>query len=381
VKKIVVLSVFLLITVMIIGDCNAKNIQEAITSVRMNLGKTFNETVNLLKDQLRPQDELIKSETIEIKGLYDTAKDINDRVVAGEINPTLLEHGTVIMHKCDPSEELYWNGNKWKCKSVEAEINCSPNSGEVVKDGQCVQEGSYSAGITGWDDCSNNKGERYTVSGCMFTNSKDGSQIQVDDSKCSSVKQYEQACGPYGQHSTCKCPEGYKYSYANGKAFCQLPVSISNKAEDMRDSFDGTTLRWGVRGNNYWFGTCDVERRILEIDLLEPVQMVLTETHFDDYIWILVNGELVYSGPYGQGMYGYRNERFNWFMTSDGKKRACELSTSWAKYPNIDISKYLKVGKNILDMRVLMWCGGEGSATFKVYGANGGKPLPVCEKR
>jgi hypothetical protein len=235
-KKLVVLSVFLLIAVMSIGDCKAKTIKEEITSVRMTLGKAFNETVNLLKDQIRPQDELIKSEETEIKDLYDTAKYIKDRVVAGEVNPTVLEHGREFIQNCGASQEMYWNGSKWKCRGITAGISCDPTTGEDINpDGICVQPGTYNAEIQGWEDCNNNKGERYTATGCMFENSKDGSKIQVTDSDCTNFQIYEQACGVNGAKSTCKCPADTEYYHGpdkNGKIIeaCKTaPVNYISK--------------------------------------------------------------------------------------------------------------------------------------------------------
>jgi hypothetical protein len=212
-KKLVLVSLCLLIAAISIEVCEAKTIKEEMTTIRINLGKSFNKVVNLLKDQIRPQDEKIKAQKVEIKNLFDTAQHIKDRVVAGEINPTLLQHGTQFMQNCGASEEMYWNGSSWQCRGITAEIACEPTKGEVINSGVCVQQGAYSSEIQGWEDCRGNIGERYTSTACMFENSKDGSKIQVSDAKCGTLKKYKQACGSKGAQSTCACPEGTEYYY------------------------------------------------------------------------------------------------------------------------------------------------------------------------
>jgi hypothetical protein len=215
-KKIMfILSTLVAYGAFILADTScASPIRSELVKIRKELGLSLNETVNLLKDQIRPQDELIKSEKTELKDLYDTATHIKDRVVAGEVNPTILEHGRVTLKKCGSAEEMYWTGSNWSCKSLNADINCEPTNGEEIdSNGICFQPGAYNAEVQGWKDCNNNKGERYTATGCMFENTKNNTKIQVADSDCSNFKIYEQACGVNGAKSTCKCPAGSEYYY------------------------------------------------------------------------------------------------------------------------------------------------------------------------
>lgn len=214
-----------------------------------------------------------------------------------------------------------------------------------------------------------------------------------------------------------------------------VPGSVTG---DMAVSFGtvggGTyALDFGSAANDIWHGYPGVVDRNLTFRinrLAEITQFRLAQANFDDWIRIILNGHLVYVGPFGgdrlelyrpppvfepetdggnprQCTYTYNSEMgggyyrcvtmtyaggeggYNesnvtgyetctataggWTCTpfggNDGLVQYCgdasclrfaELNTSWVQYPNIDLRPFLVEGDNLLEMRVIIYDGGEG---------------------
>lgn len=156
--------------------------------------------------------------------------------------------------------------------------------------------------------------------------------------------------------------------------------------------------------------------------LAEITQFRLAQANFDDWIRITLNGQLVFNGPLGGDRLelaqapvyfhaepitcGYVQDEFwagyrcsildcsGWdscYQTVVGMHETCtavaggfncsdpsaylasvqycgttdcirfaELNTSWVQYPNVDLRPFLREGDNVLQMRVIVYDGGEG---------------------
>jgi hypothetical protein len=142
---------------------------------------------------------------------------------------------------------------------------------------------------------------------------------------------------------------------------------------DMATSFraagDGNyILQFGTIADNYWQGNRyngAVYNRTLtftirDVDLIS--KFMLSRASFDDWLLVKVNGTVVWVGPYGGDRlkvvsYGFF-KRVQYCANCYGKP---ELSTSWNKYPNIDLRPYLKNGSNTIFTRTVVAGGGESA--------------------
>lgn len=135
----------------------------------------------------------------------------------------------------------------------------------------------------------------------------------------------------------------------------------------------------GSKTNNIWSGSCRTVDRTttFEIENVDRLQeFMLTDTWFDDWMQITINGIDVYFGPkVGMTKLEVVQSCTEW----EGKPIClynkvdygagidkCELSTSWHKTPNINILPYLKDGTNTIFMRVIVAGKGEGLMRFRV---------------
>lgn len=129
----------------------------------------------------------------------------------------------------------------------------------------------------------------------------------------------------------------------------------------------GCTQLWiGKVGDNYWSGSCKIFEQWTQVYVPNPeaiTKAVLEYAKWDDYmqVWVGPPGkeELVWGGPYGT----------NTFPPETAG--ACELSTSWERNPNVDLTKYFRnVNKDDVvsfKIRVSVTGGGEGFGRIKVY--------------
>lgn len=90
----------------------------------------------------------------------------------------------------------------------------------------------------------------------------------------------------------------------------------------------------GIEGNNYWCAGCSIFETYYDILVKRPDLIgsaTLARVKWDDWIQIWINSQLAWNGPYG-----------NWTSPTAGPPGACELSTSWNKYPDTDFTGYFR---------------------------------------
>lgn len=380
-KKIILIMLLFLN----INQVHALDLKENILQTKSFLAEVLNETVNILKNQIRPIEEELKEQTTDVESLNETAKNLKNRSKDPEIDSTLLSHGLKTISECNSDEELYWSGSYWSCRKLSAKADCIPNDGEYIDTdlGLCYQKGNFEEKYLGWSYCDNKLGERYSVKSCEFTNSKKASiKYSVKNSLCKQkIAEKEQACGPNGAKSTCKCESGYKYTYKNGKGLCKRSLNFWTESEMVvKFNEHNGILDWGVPGDNYWHGgRCTQYYRTLKFDGTAIKKMYLRRMEADDYLWVYVNGHLVYSLPLGSD---FSKQHGSSFHTKDNRSHPCEICNTMKRNMNIDITKYIHEGRNRINMRVIVGGKGEGYTKFKIEFKDSilyNYP-PVCDK-
>lgn len=134
---------------------------------------------------------------------------------------------------------------------------------------------------------------------------------------------------------------------------------------------EGCTQLWiGKVGDNYWDGWCSVYEEWTRVKVGNPQAIskaVFEYAKWDDYM-------MVYAGPPGKetliwtGPYDWR-ENSNYFPPET--EGSCELSTSWERNPNVDITPLFRnVERDALvnfKIRVSVADKGEGFGRIKIY--------------
>ncbi len=129
---------------------------------------------------------------------------------------------------------------------------------------------------------------------------------------------------------------------------------------NLRTCGEGCLDVWiGRIGDNYWGGYCQVFEQSITLKVVNPdaiTSAVLEYAKWDDYMQVWLGDQKVWSGP---------NSNFPPETTG-----ACELSTSWERNPNTDLSAQLKAvtpGLEVpLKIRVSVTGNGEGFARIKI---------------
>jgi len=132
-------------------------------------------------------------------------------------------------------------------------------------------------------------------------------------------------------------------------------------------SYNFPTLTVGTPGDNYWSGGCMMHDQLTTFTIDNPAllaKFALTYAGYDDYMSVLVNGHLVYNGPYGGDMLAVANGAVQY--DSSGKTGPCDLGTNWRYSPNVDLRPLLTNGTNTIEMKVAVGGGGEGWSTYDV---------------
>lgn len=112
----------------------------------------------------------------------------------------------------------------------------------------------------------------------------------------------------------------------------------------------------GQVGDNYWHGRCAIFEKDFRVYVKQPdliQSATIIRAKWDDYMQVWIGGTNVWSGP---------NSNFPPETTG-----ACELSTSWNKNPNKDVTSYFQHhGEIQTKIRVSVTGGGEGYAFVRV---------------
>ncbi|HFG2087936.1 TPA: conjugal transfer mating pair stabilization protein TraN [Vibrio cholerae] len=133
---------------------------------------------------------------------------------------------------------------------------------------------------------------------------------------------------------------------------------------NLKSCGDGCTELWiGRVGNDYWSGNCSIYEEYTRVQVSNPdaiVSATLEYAKWDDYmqVWVGKSGQetKVWSGPDG-----------NFPPETAGR---CELSTSWERNPNVDVTPYFKNVKDgdvvTFKIRVSVTGAGEGFGRIKL---------------
>lgn len=179
----------------------------------------------------------------------------------------------------------------------------------------------------------------------------------------------EEMCTEWGMEQQLGCQKTLVLS-CNRPIECDAGgIALDSLQSDMRWTYTYPYLTIGTISDNYWSGYCGVFDRSTRFtieDINQVQDFTLIQAGFDDWIRVIVNGTLVYVGPYG----GDRLEvvttgRYQLVQYSASSYGGCELSTSWNRSLNVDIKPYLHTGLNTIDMRVIVAGGGEGWVRFR----------------
>lgn len=154
-------------------------------------------------------------------------------------------------------------------------------------------------------------------------------------------------------------------------------IVSSIKAEDIEWKYQNSHLHLGTIGDNYWGGGCDIYDRAVKFKIKNKhliKELKLDRVSYDDFLWIKVNGNTVYIGPYG-GTELTVTSKGGWFrrrsVVSNGQDTfGCEQGASRndpedpTKSLNIDLTSYLKEDDNEIWTRTIV--GGRGEFYMKV---------------
>jgi len=112
----------------------------------------------------------------------------------------------------------------------------------------------------------------------------------------------------------------------------------------------------GEIGDNYYSGRCSIFETSMTMEIVNPnaiTSAVLNYAKWDDYMQVWIGGTKVWSGPDG-----------NFPPETPGR---CELSTSWERNPNVDVTPYFRqAGQLTFKTRVSVTGGGEGYGRIQI---------------
>ncbi|ECT7562163.1 conjugal transfer mating pair stabilization protein TraN [Salmonella enterica subsp. enterica serovar Cerro] len=134
---------------------------------------------------------------------------------------------------------------------------------------------------------------------------------------------------------------------------------------NLKSCGEGCTELWiGRVGDNYWGGNCKIYEEFTRVQVSNPdaiVSATLEYAKWDDYMQVWV-------GKSGQETKVWQGPNNNFPPETAGK---CELSTSWERNPNVDVTPYFK---NVNDgdvvtfkIRVSVTGNGEGFGRIKIH--------------
>ncbi|EOA7289780.1 MULTISPECIES: conjugal transfer mating pair stabilization protein TraN [Morganellaceae] len=131
---------------------------------------------------------------------------------------------------------------------------------------------------------------------------------------------------------------------------------------NLKSCGDGCTELWiGKVGDDYWAGNCKIYEEYTRVQVRNPdaiVSATLEYVKWDDYmqVWVGKSGQetKVWSGPDG-----------NFPPETAGR---CELSTSWERNPNVDVTPYFKNVKDgdVVTFKIRVSVTGEGEGFGRI---------------
>lgn len=216
--------------------------------------------------------------------------------------------------------------------------SCYPGPASTRNVGACsdgTQHCDVSGEFTQWSDCSGAVTPVAEECNDDVDNDCDGLVDCEDEADCDTCAMQ------------CTVTHGYDVAF----------VETVDGAGLLEPCGDGCADLWvGQIGDNYWSGTCAIYEQDVTINVLSPTAIhsaILERAKWDDYMQILLNGAMVWTGPNGN------------FPPETGGD--CELSTSWDTYPGTDLTSYFAIaGAMHFRIRVSVTGGGEGYARIRL---------------
>ncbi|MFA7606533.1 MAG: conjugal transfer protein TraN [Rhodocyclaceae bacterium] len=179
----------------------------------------------------------------------------------------------------------------------------------------------------------------------------------------------EEVCTEWGMEQQLGCQRTLTLSCSHPIECDAGGIALDSLQSDMRWTYTYPNLTIGTISDDYWRGYCAVFDRSTTFtieDINKVQEFTLIQAGFDDWISVMVNGALVYVGPYGDDrLEVVTGDRFQYVQYGASNYGGCELSTSWNRPLNVDIKPYLRTGLNTIDMRVIVAGGGEGWMRFR----------------
>ncbi|MBM5276756.1 conjugal transfer mating pair stabilization protein TraN [Vibrio parahaemolyticus] len=117
----------------------------------------------------------------------------------------------------------------------------------------------------------------------------------------------------------------------------------------------------GKVGDNYWSGWCSVYEESTQVRVDNPdaiISATLEYAKWDDYMQVLV-------GPPGAEQKVWQGPNSNFPPETGG---ACELSTSWQRNPNIDVTSHFKNAKagDVISFKIRVSVAGKGEGYGRI---------------
>jgi conjugal transfer mating pair stabilization protein TraN len=182
-------------------------------------------------------------------------------------------------------------------------------------------------------------------------------------------------CTAWGLDQTLSCQKTLNVSCTRPIECNAGAINLDTLQGDIQWTYTYPYLTLGTPRDNYWTGSCAVFDRRASFtiaDITKVQDFTLIQAGFDDWMRIIVNGTLVYIGPYGGDRLDVvpfdpfgTGASFNRVQFGPSRYGSCELSTNWNETLNIDVKPYLHTGLNTIDMRVIVGGAGEGWMKFK----------------
>jgi len=149
---------------------------------------------------------------------------------------------------------------------------------------------------------------------------------------------------------------------------CDAAVALDGVQSDMPFDYTMPGLTLGQVGGNYWSGDCTVFDRSFVFTLGSAAQVkefMLSETHWDDWQLIEINGTVVSNLPMGGDRLEVVDGRV-WY--SESGSASCSERRTQSATPNQDVRSLLHDGVNTIHLRTVVVDKGESWARFRLSG-------------
>jgi hypothetical protein len=266
---------------------------------------------------------------------------------------------------------------KWKAYDLKKE-DFTDKAKDVMKDPENYVEwlkGEYSDCKTIEGDVLESKStktcdEYYGVS---ENNCKIGQIVEVDSS-------HKYQCFKERNYTEKLCSKKLKVTCSSD--ICSSSgIVASDIASDMKFEYNNPYLTIGTIADDYWYfgkGKCTLVERITKFNIKninELKEAVLVEAGYDDYMYLEINGQLVFNEPHGGDILEVVNNvviKNSKFLKAAKENESmaqmvgkpCDLGKNNKSTPNKNLRPYLKEGENSIRMRVAV--GGHGEAWIKL---------------